>query len=722
MKNWITNVGLLFCLAFFCIAERSVAQLATSTAYTPTQLVQNVLLGGGITATTITYSGAAPARGFFNGTLSNIGLDSGVVLSTGDIANAIGPNNTSSISTSNTLAGDPDLDQIMSPTVSYDATILEFDFVPTSDTVKFRYVFGSDEYMEWVGPPGSGGINDGFGFFISGPGIAGPFSGGAENIAIIPGTSLPVTMSNLSLISHSSFYFDNGDGFGTGTAPDGATVQYDGFTIPMTAIANVQCGQVYHIKIAIGDGGDWSLDSGVFLEAGSFASSGDIFVVPSTYFGGTVGGNDTTIYEGCGYASVLFDRGINNLGEVDTVIVTYSGTAANGTDFSFINDTIYYAVGQDSAFVTVNALPDALIEGTETVVMSIYTSTPCNGSDTLSLTLYIIDSPPLQLTLSNDTLINCPTTNIPLSAIASGGVQVGDYTYNWSASASTTDTVHVNPPATTMVYCTVSDSCGHSATDSLLITIIPYTPLALMMNNDTTICEGFDVFIDANVSGGRPDYTYSWNPAVSILDSVTVGPGATTDYILTVTDACNYTITENVVVNVYPIQANFEYSFTTNQNLAFHNGSTGAVTYWWNFGDGSNDSTSALANPVHTYINDGVYTVTLISTNIEGCSDTISYVINVLPDFYFYYPNAFSPNGNGLNDLYSGYGAGIKTYNMRIFDRWGEKLFETTDVYKGWDGTFHGTLVQAGVYVVMFELEGYHHEIRNIIGHVNVMR
>ena len=217
------------------------AQLTVNTGVTPTFMVQNVLMaGGGLTATGITYTGSPNARGTFNGSASNIGFNSGILLTSGNLANAIGPNNMSGASLGNLLAGDSDLDMIMTPTLSYDATILEFDFVATSDSIKFNYVFGSEEYMEFVSTT-PGGINDGFGFFISGPGISGPFSGGAQNIAIVPGTALPVTMFNLNLNTNNAYYFDNGDGFGTGTAPDGATVQYDGFTVPLTAIAAVQC-------------------------------------------------------------------------------------------------------------------------------------------------------------------------------------------------------------------------------------------------------------------------------------------------------------------------------------------------------------------------------------------------------------------------------------------------------------------------------------------------
>ncbi|MCW3071137.1 MAG: hypothetical protein JWO44_1027 [Bacteroidetes bacterium] len=707
-------------MIIFCGTPLS-AQLTTSTLLTPTQLVQNVLLGTGITASGITYTGSATSRGTFDGSASNIGLNAGVILSSGDIANAGGPNNTSSISISNSLPGDPDLDVIMDPTLSYEAAILEFDFIPTSDTVKFRYVFGSDEYMEYVSTF-PGGINDGFGFFISGPGISGPFTNGAINIALVPGTTLPVTMFNLNLTNNGTYYFDNGDGMGMGTAPDGATVQYDGFTVPLTAIANVQCGQVYHIKLAVADGGDGIIDSGVFLEEGSFASSGSVFITPSTSFGGSAGINDTTIYEGCGAATVLFDRGTNNLSNSDTVLVTYSGTAANGTDYTFVNDTLFYAPGQDSAYVTISSLPDANIEGTETVVMSIYTSTPCNGSDTMSLTLYIIDSPPLTLTLSNDTLLNCPAQNIPLAALANGGVAIGHYSYAWTSSSSSSDTAQVTPGATTTYYATVTDSCGNSATDSVTVTVVPYTPLQITLTDDLSICQGNSAFLDANVSNGRPDYVYSWTPAVSVLDTATVIPAGTTTYSITATDACGFTVSDNVTITMVPVNADFAYGFTTNQFAHFTDQSDGAASYLWNFGDGSRDSVSMNANPSHEYLVDGTYTVTLITVNSQGCADTTSQTIIVLPDFYFYFPNSFSPNLNGLNDVYMGYGVGIKSFRMRVYDRWGEQLFSTNNLSAGWDGTYKGKIAPAGVYVCVFDLEGYHYEIKQYITNINLIR
>lgn len=698
----------------------SPAQLTVSTATTPALMVQNVLLGGGLTATGITYSGSANARGTFNGAASNIGFASGVILTTGNLTNAVGPNNTSGASLGNLLPGDPDLDMIMAPTNSFDATILEFDFVATSDTLKFNYVFGSEEYMEFVSTT-PGGINDGFGFFISGPGISGPFSGGAENIALVPGTSLPVTMFNLNLNNNTAYYFDNGDGFGTGTAPDGLTVQYDGFTVPLTATAVLQCGSTYHIKMAIADGGDDILDSGVFIEEGSFVSTGNVLMSSSTTFGGAVTGNDTMIYEGCGFASVLFDRGTNNLAVADTFFFTLSGTATNGADYSSVVDSVYFAVGQDTSYVTINSLPDALIEGNETVQLTVYASTPC-GNDTATITLVIIDSPPLTVSVNNDTLIACPFTSIPLTAVANGGVAIGNYNYVWTNSSSTTNVADVSPTVTTNYIVTVTDSCGNTASDNVTVTIIPYTPLQLTLNNDTSICGGNNVLLDANPSMGLPDYVYTWSPSVTIIDSATVAPANSTSYSVVVTDACGLTISDTVNVSVFPINAAFSESFVTNQNVQFYDQSTGAVSYFWNFGDGSEDSVSTESSPAHNYQEDGTYTVMLITINVEGCADTVYQVLTVYPDFYFYFPNAFSPNGNGRNDVFKGYGVGIKKYSMRIYDRWGEQLFETTDINVGWDGTFKGGKCPSAVYAVIFDVEGYHYEIKRYLGSVTIVK
>jgi gliding motility-associated-like protein len=674
------------------IAPSIKAQLITSTALTPTQLVQTVLLGGGVTASNIIYSGIPLAIGKFSGT-SNIGLTSGVLLATGNVSVAVGPNNSGSLSNggTSTISSDPQLTGIATNTL-YDAAVLEFDFIPLSDTVKFKYVFGSEEYMEFA----PSNYNDVFGFFISGP-IP---SGGTytnQNIAIIPGTTTPVSINNVNAITNAAYYFDNEN-------PAGQTIQYDGFTVPLTAIAPVICGQTYHIKIAIADAGDGSWDSGVFLDAGSFASAGGPTLSSGTNFGGGIVDNDSTIYEGCGFASLLVDRGSSNSASAQTYYYSLTGTAINGSDFTLIGDSVLFSVGQDSAYIVINSLPDLLIEGTETVIVNLFVPATCSGSDTLTKTIYIIDTPPLKVSLNDDTSLVCPAQNLFLTATTFGGVAIGGYTYSWTSSSGTQDTIHINPLVTTTYVVTVTDSCGHTASDTSVVNFVPYVPLQLTLNNDTVICGGEQVFLDANVTNGLPSYNYLWIPNITTLDSITVVPSGSATYILKITDGCGYTKSDTVNITVYPISTDFQYVFTTNQDIQFNDLSTGAVSYLWNFGDASDDSVSTLSNPEHFYINDGTYNVMLVSFNQNGCSDTAYHTIIILPDFYFYFPDAFTPNKNGNNDFFMGYGAGIKTYRMRIFDRWGKFIFESDDITIGWDGTYKGQPVMSDVYTCVFDV------------------
>lgn len=381
------------------------AQLAVSSSMTPAQLVQNVLLGSGVTATNITYNGAAVAIGSFNGSASNIGLPSGVILSTGNITKAIGPNNQSGASLSNGRAGDSDMDQIMSPTYSYDVAILEFDFVPVKDTLKFRYVFGSEEYMEYVSTY-PGGINDGFGFFISGPGISGTFSNGAKNIALIPGTALPVTMFNLNKNNNGAYYFDNGNGQSSGgTAPNGQTVQYDGFTVPLIAITHVQCGQTYHIKLAIADGGDHILDSGVFLEAGSFSSTGS-----------PTAGPDIVVDKGC--VKQIIASNVNPT----TLTWTSISPGATGAYNSYLSCT------SGCANPTLNIPAGATPASIKYKVCG--SSSGCNPV-TFCDTVVITINPPLTLSVSPLNPVLCFGQNsATLTATAGGGSQ--PYSYLWN--------------------------------------------------------------------------------------------------------------------------------------------------------------------------------------------------------------------------------------------------------------------------------------------------
>jgi hypothetical protein len=238
--------------------------------------------GAGITVTNASFIGKNLQLGSFNATntvlYTNYGFDKGIILGTGPVTNAIGPNDQPWAAGVDSYTGDntddADLHAVAGKKVK-DRSILEFDFTSNWDTISFNFIFGSEEYPEFVNQ-----YNDPFGFFLSGPGISGPFSNSAINLAIVPGTSTPISINTVNNGSSStgtfvpncmncSYYVYNGDpGNGTTVNPyksNNQYIQYDGYTVMMEAKAVVQCGQTYHIKLAIADARDESYDSGVML-------------------------------------------------------------------------------------------------------------------------------------------------------------------------------------------------------------------------------------------------------------------------------------------------------------------------------------------------------------------------------------------------------------------------------------------------------------------------
>ena len=221
------------------------AQLVVKTNRTVSDLVKNVLAGGGVDIKNIQYSVGTGNIGFFNGKKSNIGLDSGLILSTGKVIDAIGPNNIGNKGSSNNLPGDADL-QLLSPNFpTYDATWISFSFSPQANQVKFRFVFASEEYPESIAK----NFNDVFGFFIAGPGFT-----GVQNIALVPSTNDPISIQTINANTNSAYYIDN---------TNGASVQFDAFTKVIEITANVQPCENYTLKFAIADVKDFIFDSGI---------------------------------------------------------------------------------------------------------------------------------------------------------------------------------------------------------------------------------------------------------------------------------------------------------------------------------------------------------------------------------------------------------------------------------------------------------------------------
>ena len=355
----------LFFLVFSVLNVRAQLEItnANTPPFTPENLISNVFLGEGVEVTNINFGGDNEAVGFFTNGTDAIGIDRGIILSTGyaqtlgtDAGGELFGSNFASTNLEIDGPNDPDLATLTAPFGSNDVQIYTLQFVPTSDTVRFRYVFASEEYPEFA----CTSFNDAFGFFISGPGISGPFQNGAENIALIPGTDIPVTINNI-----------NGDEPGN-NCPEpqfpelfvtnnnqGTQPTYDGFTRVFTAMAVVTPCETYTLKIAIADAGDSIYDSAVFLEARSFGT-GQLDVEFTTL------SLDGTVVEGCAEAEVTFELP-NAVSEDFVIDYQILGTAENGVDYQMLPETVTIPAGDSVATLPIIAFEDGLIEGIETI-------------------------------------------------------------------------------------------------------------------------------------------------------------------------------------------------------------------------------------------------------------------------------------------------------------------------------------------------------------------
>ncbi len=764
-------LAIIFLIAFGNVHS----QLVTGTTMSPLALVQNVLLGPGVTVSNILYNGSPAALGSFQATNTVLGIDEGIVLTTGTVIDngdgPQGPNNQAGAGMDNNIGGSALLSNLISGTQTFNAGILEFDFIPYSDTVRFKYVFGSDEYPEFA-PPNSSGFNDVFGFFISGPGI-----NGIQNIAQLPNGGGVVSINNVNAITNAQYYNYNGDG---GTPPYDSNpmyIQYDGFTDVLEAVSQVECGQTYHLVIAIADVGDGQWDSGIFLEANSLSSLTPVDI--SYELSNQVYSEPNWMAEGCVTATVTLERE-TNLNNSLTIPVNVSGSATDVLDYSGIPSSVTFNPGDSQVSFTINVELDGITEGQENIILDFPLSDPCGNITPVSIELFIQDIEEVSVEISNPE-IGCPGENIVLTTEVSGGVP--PYTFLWNDN-STQNSISISPTATGEYFVEVVDDClNQFAYDTVIVTVPEYEPITLITSPDIVeICPNVGQYIGVIASGGTGNYEYTWedasNQLISTMDSVFISPLISTFFIVIVSDECGTFATDTVhfTVNSPPLEltvsptiylcpgdstlvsvsasggfGSYYYYWphsgdTTNQvwvtpfstsnyqvqvsddcqtfnvsgsiqvvvvkpdanftivsdpvvenlPISFQNLTTNGYVYEWYFGDGGY---SEDVHPSHTYDEPGIYEVTLVATDSKGCIDSITLPIQVFKEFYIYIPNAFIPDGDRFNEVFSGSFIGVKEIKIEIYNRWGHEVFSSTDINFEWDGTYKGRRVQNGTYV-----------------------
>lgn len=739
------NIFTVFAFALGFVSWNT-AQISVQNVLTPNQLVQNVLLGFGVTASNITVNGSPISTNtvqgnlsYFNSGTTSFPIQQGVLLTTGLGIGAIGPNS----STSQTNGGTPSvttdvhLNDIANGSVT-NGVVLEFDFIPSGDTISFNYVFGSEEYPEFS--PSS--FNDAFGFFLWGPGITGPYvlggyPGGGQNLAIIPGTTTPVTINNVGDQTNTQYYVFNDNGSTYGPA-----IQYDGTTVVLSANASIQCGETYHIKLAICNVGDQSYDSGVFLQANSFSSEAIEIAVA------TVSG-DTSVYEGCTEANLMFIRPQTQLD--DTLIINYSitGNATMGADYNTLINPITFLPGMDTIVLTVTPIADGIPDNNEYVTITAVTVSSCGDTLISSGTLYILDSIPITITETNPT-VPCANDSVLVSASAAG--LFPPFTYSWTGGQTGPSAFF---PSVTGVltgsidyYVTATNSCGYSGTDTVTITLNQTLAVDTIWSGPAS-CEPIG-WVAAYVTGQTvtPQHGvyYTWNgPGASNPSFVNASVWenlASGWYYINIEDAvCN--VNDSVFIDILnPPVAEFSANPTsgcTPLDVTFTNTSQNASSYSWNFGNGTTiNVNSTFPNQYQTYTSNA--TIQLIAAegncadtavvsvylSVCGCTDVLAVNYNPLAnadDGSCYYPqptveapNVFSPNNDGLNDLYFLTTTNSVSIELSIINRWGNVVFEGSGINPAWNGKMKsGADAPDGVYFYKYTVYGLQNQF--IEGH-----
>lgn len=707
----VTHIIISLFVIYF--VKNSYAQLVVQ-QQPAANLVTNVLMGGGVQVSNITFSGSAGAIGFFNGASTNIGLQSGILMTTGNLQVAIGPNTVEN-ATINNNTGAPAapianaLSAILgaAPPIFHNATTISFDFIPQGNNINFKYVFGSEEYPEFVGSE----YNDVFGFFLSGPNPAGG-TYNFYNMATIPGSGAPVAINsvnngsaNMGPCANCTYYINN-----TG----GSTIQFDGFTKVLTAQATVIPCSTYKIVLALSDVGDALYESGVFLEAKSFQTN-SIRVISS--INSPVADGSNNLFEGCGSGVFKFIRE-GDITSPLTINYVVSGTA-NAADITpAFSGSVTFAANQTEVDVIFNAVNDGIAEGQETVTVTIIDDNPCPTSPPPTASIVINDFEPLTITAPPDTNLRCNLVEVQLTAIVTGGA---NNEIVWTPGNLTGSTITVSPNQTTTYTVTATEKCTNtSASDQVTITLPNFQPLTLTASNDTGICVGDTITLNAFSSGGIGNRIITWsNGATS--NSITVSPSESTSYTVTVRDSCGNSLNKTIKVEVLSPSAQFTYAYIDNPTLQFFDQSTEDVIKWdWTFGDGNS---STLIDPLHHYADTGIFLVELTVENSFGCQATVRKPIRAYPPFKYYIPNTFTPEGNMINPYFNGKGEGYIQQVLLIFNRWGEKIYESKELFgRGWDGTSRGAISPIDTYVYKIQLltpAGISHDF---IGHVNLIR
>lgn len=646
--------------------------ISVDEGYSAQNLVENVLINSpcanvfNITSSGGAFSSGEKSYGFFDAVGTGFPFENGIILSTGKINNAPGPNTSLSDDGGNMgWTGDVDLNQALGLSNTFNATILEFDFIPQGDHISFDYIFSSEQYLT---NPSANQCNytDGFAFLLKEAS-----STTYDNLAVVPGTSTPVKVNTVRgpgtiCPPANATYFD---AFNTANHP----TNYNGQTVVLTAQATVIPGTTYHIKLVIADEGNYRFDSAIFLGGGSFD------------FGVTLG-EDRLIANG------------NPLCPGESFTVDAAQTGAIGYQWYRNNSLLQGAT---------NATYTITMPGTYSVAINYGGSCETTGTITIE---YAAD-----LSINQNTFPLCDAdanqdgiTDFDLSTLLPNLFTnlPSNYSISFFETPSSTTSLPLNYTNTTpynqTIYARIMNVQGCYSDYPIYLTVNTFsTPLT-----DVTIglCQDNPTTLQAD--GGFVSYTWNTIP-IQTTPTITVSSAGT--YEVTITNAlgCSktktFTVSASGLATINSILIN---DFSEENSLTVDYSGAGVYAF-------SLDGINYQSTPTFDHLTEGMYTVYINDT--KGCGEitSIVYVLN--------YPKYFTPNGDGFNDTWRINNLkkrGLEGSTITVFDRYGKLITQLASEGAGWDGTFNGTDLPSSDYWFTLELTSG----KTIKGHFTLKR
>lgn len=676
------------------------AQVFITANQTATALAQR-LAGPGITITNANLTCASGANGIFAVQSSNLGLDSGIVLSTGLVLN-INDAEAGPTSTNNNTPGDAELQLLSGAANTKDACILEFDMIPKGEAVQFSYVFASEEYINSICGP----YNDAFAFFISGPGIA-----GTANMARVPGTNIPVTVNtinngipgalaggstqNCTVMGPGSpftAYYINNIG--------GTTIAYRGLTTVLTAANAVTPCQTYHLKITIADAQNALYDSGVFIKAGSLQSNSFTVTAHAPLAGAAM----PFAARGCAPGSFTISRS-QPKPTPQVLQLQTGGSAVSGVDYTALPATVTIPANATTVSIPVTALLPAA--GSRTLKVAVVAPISCNSQVELadSAVINIVDPPQANI-LTPDTAI-CYGSSFTIQVNGANSLE-----YHWSPATGVNDVNQKNPvvnPLSDVTY-TMTSNLPYSGcapvTDAIHIQVIP-SPQTVDAGPQINTCIGKPVQLDPQVLPDDPSFQYQWTGPLgyssaikqsSIDDPLVANSGW---YHLSVHAAGCPPVSDSVFVNIVvspplpEVLSPVKYCLGEEKPLQ----AKGLGLLWYTDASGGIGSSE---KPVVNSSIEGTQTFYVSQSYGDDCESErakITAIVERCCGDNFFIPTAFSPNGDGRNDVFDlQLDFNSKLVQLSIYNRWGQRVYQQLSHTRPWDGTFRGEPLQPGSY------------------------